>query len=77
MENEKRSLIDLAFGATIFGDFLFAGVIFNMIWNKTISQVEDYIFALVTYVIMCLFQIVLFYLKWQYQLAENKHKRDF
>ncbi len=77
MENEKRSLIDLAFGATIFGDFLFAGVIFNMIWNKTISQVEDYIFALVTYIIMCLFQIALFYLRWQYQLAENKRKRDF
>ena len=77
MENEKKSLIDFVFAATIVGDFLFAGIIFNMIWNKIITQIQDYIFALVTYVIMCLFQIVLFYLKWQYQLAENKHKRDF
>ncbi|WP_405323891.1 hypothetical protein [Fibrobacter sp.] len=76
MENEKKSLIDFVFAATIVGDFLFASAIFVMIWNKVITEVPGYIFALITYVMMCLFQIALFYLKWQYQLAENKCKKE-
>lgn len=76
MENEKTSLIDAAFAGAIIMDYIFACAIFVMIWNKVITDVPGYIFALITYVVMCLFQIALFYLKWQYQLAEKKCKKE-